>query len=97
MEGHVCNSPIVAESYLFGALLLFTLQTTIKTIGPAYAQLSLRTSLLNWEGTYLTYLTPIGHLRTSVITHVYGKRKGLITYLIGKLFLYADANIVSFF
>lgn len=79
----------------FFGIRLFTFQITIKLTGPAHVEIFFQSSFGNLKGAYMEFVTPISPLKNRIVYHTYVEKRGLLSYLMGKIFLYAEAKMVK--
>lgn len=94
---HQATVKMVNPNVLFGRFTLFTLQITILLTGPAHVEIFFESDgfLGKMKGAYMEFVTPISPLKNRIVYHTWIERKGILSYLIGKFLLYAEAKMVE--
>lgn len=94
---HQATVKMVNPNVLFGRFTLFTLQITIILTGPAHVEIFFESDgfLGKLKGAYMEFVTPISPLKNRIVYHTWIERKGILSYLMGKFLLYAEAKMVN--
>ncbi|XP_017492328.1 PREDICTED: cholesterol 7-desaturase-like, partial [Rhagoletis zephyria] len=70
-------------------------QITIILTGPAHVEIFFESDgfLGKLKGAYMEFVTPISPLKNRIVYHTWIERKGILSYLMGKFLLYAEAKM----